>query len=33
MPVASNGLGEFLQPSATEDMDMTGGAAIDPALM
>jgi general transcription factor IIIA len=33
MPVAGNGLGAFLQPSATEDMDMTGGAAIDPALM
>ena len=33
MPVAGNGLGDFLQSSATEDMDVTGGAAIDPALV
>jgi general transcription factor IIIA len=32
MPVAGNGLGNFLQASAHEDMDMSGGAAIDPAL-
>jgi general transcription factor IIIA len=32
VPVAGNGLGNFLQASAHEDMDMSGGAAIDPAL-
>lgn len=32
MPVAGNGLSDFLQPSMGEDMDVSGGAAIDPAL-
>jgi hypothetical protein len=32
MPVAGNGLGSFLQAPANESMDMSGGAAIDPAL-
>jgi general transcription factor IIIA len=32
MPVAGNGMSSFLQPSVNEDMDMSGGAAIDPAL-
>lgn len=31
MPVAGNGLSSFLQPSVN-DIDMSGGAAIDPAL-
>ncbi len=29
MPVAGNGLSSFLQPSVNDDMDMSGGAAID----
>jgi hypothetical protein len=32
MPVTGNGLSSFLQAPVTEDMDMGGGAAIDPAL-
>lgn len=32
MPVAGNGLSNFLQDSVTDSMDLSGGHAIDPAL-